>query len=307
MSIYDSTGNGLKTAMPIAYRDEYPFWSQGDRVCKLIYETMMVNEDSYAPLALDTPCVRDRNAILVEETPPTINNTGFVTYDRIYATIGEGFVDYGISAYTLPGINSLTAGGPVSLSLTGVYRGQSGRRTYYKGFFVSTSADVGDQVVLKYDRQEVTIWLGSAVLSSWPLKDQVVQAIIKDDGDGKYIDILQVALWNGIVLKPFNYTIKSATSRLNRPVRSRPLPLKEIFEFVYTKSPDDIPTSRAGGEIYDPIEKIFVDTLTDATEPTAAEYLSSISLDPWVQSDSSSFDRWKGNIYLKRTPYVKVI
>jgi hypothetical protein len=308
--IFDNTENSMRTAAVVARRSNYPFWSQGDTVCKLLYDTVMVNEDSYQPLPLDSKHPINLNAILVEETPPAINNIGFVQYDRVYATVGSGFDTYGIASYEYPGI---VGGSNTPLAFTSEQIGRTQLGWQNRGSFISvnsiggvpTANLLGQTYAINYTVSPSplypTLVKGGTYTTNWTVRQSIVNgkiyypalfttSYLNFQGKWVYVDVSATIntvklFWNRI---PF-----SAVSQ--QRIRT---------DFIYTLDVESIPLTPPF-EV--PVSTQAVNSqnvtgrfITGSTVPNIESYFNA----KWIQSEQANFTRWKGNIYRIDTPYV---
>jgi len=298
MSIYDSTLNGFSEPVVVKRRRDYPLWEQGDTRAQLIYDTIIILQEAYAPLAIGTPHSTIAGAVLARESAPSEYQTGWLQYDRVYAVPGIGYTEYGIASYQVPAMQ--VTGGAVSVTL-GSFKG------IYAGYPITLSPDlpVGRQIQIKLSWPANELSYLSRFIATTTAGARTVITPIKQYGtSGKRIDLPATVLGTKPLENLFQYTVVSANEYINRPVRNAAVPSKTVVTFV-VGSPED----KTITEPFTIRDSAGADTtiLTATSSPTAAEYQALIASGGWVQSEFQSFERWAGNIFLQKTTYVKAV
>jgi len=287
----------------------YPFWSLGDRRTKLYTLPITIHRDHYVPLELDTPYPHDPAALMVEETQPQDYGGGVIQFNRIFASAGDGYTTYGLTSYEFPG---LSGGSDTPLSVTSVNVPAIGYRFPFVAPLTIDGSDVSTLVGKSY-KFTLNYPSYTGVHGTVPAYTRVVRRRITPSilsGQTYYAIFSAVRYLQSFPSFVYGYatpTIASAELFYEDLPRSEVTQSKVVTSFVHTKDPDNIPVT---SPIDIPVSTAIIDGqsvsgrfLTTSSTPSIDDFYA----EQWVQSDRSTFTRWKGNIYRLDTPYVRVI
>ena len=248
----------------------------------------------YAPTNLGTVHPDDSDLYLVAESPLTDLGGGLAMFTRTYAKIPDQRVDYESFAFTFPGLSPGGIYTPHLLNPTG---------TVASGQTTLTSQDahglvVGDEVFIKYATSMLVNDASSSFLQLIQTRKFTV-AVVPTTTTFKVTEVLGIS-------PQFYYVVKASASR--KPL-SKTVMSKVVYDYflpgvsVGIDDVDDIPIleqfSVESGD-----GELSVDTVSEASDPTQAEYVDDI-VGTWIVAENSVVRRWEGEIYERATRYVK--
>lgn len=314
---------------------EYPFRDQGDPVTKIYHHKMLVVMANYAPLADDdvmtaagqkpvsSPFADDAAAYYIGDSQPTESN-GLREFDRMFANIPADRVEpNGLYPFDFPGTGATTT---VSVGdSTGNYSEtvSSAQGEIFKADIVfdmsSTDAAkvaVGDWVRLENNGDTFTFNAddGSGAFSLSFLSNAFTDYECRVKSVVSSTITVEFTVLDKITGAAPTASGNPNTTRVNYTLRHESLairdPLQEssasVISFSYEKIADplNIADLETKFKVYT-TSGVVTDTLSSSTNPSSVDYTKKVGRWDYINAENQSFERWKGNIYERRT--IKVV
>lgn len=336
MSIPYSAGTAFTTPTCVSAWVEYPFASMGDPATKVYHHIIQVERLSYAPLDYDdvmtlagdkparSPFADDAGAYWVEDSTPSDIGGTLVEFERLFANIPDDRVDpNGLYPFQFPGTGATTT---VSVgNSTGNYSEtvSSAQGEVFTADIVfdmsSTDAakvEAGDWVRLENNGDTFTFDAddGSGAFSLSFLSNAFTDYECRVKSVISSTITVEFTVLDKITGAAPTASGNPNTTRVDYTLRHESLaardPLQEssasVIAISYEKISDPL-------NIAD-LETIFkvsttggatTDTLSSSTNPSSVDYTKKVGRWDYVNAENQSFERWRGNIYERRT--IKVV
>ncbi|PAW76817.1 MAG: hypothetical protein B9S32_13850 [Verrucomicrobia bacterium Tous-C9LFEB] len=284
---------------------EFPF--MGDLTSCTFKQTFMIDAEHYAPLPLSTRDTVRNDMFLVAEDGQQNIGGGIITFDRTYATIPLSRNDYEPYAWTAPAFvdaNSTLERIAVAWKRMGSLDRISVPGTYAPGMTVTVSQRSANNQVA------VTLTTNLEVYGSYSVS-RTVEAIGTEGLNGPYIDVANLP-WK---LSFGNTNIGYPRSTVTLPASNRvekSLVVSSRCQYDYflpgvtagIAQPEDIDIYQRAF-FYTTATGAETNSLSSSTSPTVAVYKTWISSRQELIPEPSDISRWMGNIWQRKTRYIK--
>jgi hypothetical protein len=277
----------------------YPF--EQDQTHYLVRRRYQVLRGSYAPQALDTADSTYTTAYLVQDTPVGTIGADLLEIERTYSTIPAARNEFEDYAYEFPGasasistISYVSLGGVTFCSTTGDLAWSSG-----------VSAATGDLVGIKYVRDSAYGFIDGTTAN------YVFTGVERRRASGT----------NRIRLRPAPSALVSTTESIssasaanltvigNRSPETKATLSRVLVEYLLpgvttgVTEPQDIQPEQAFRILNQVGQETNIVTATSI--PTVVDYRAMIARDEEIVAEDGQVSRYRGNIYERRTRFVK--
>lgn len=291
---------------------EYPFRDEGDSTTKIYHHIMVQTFDQYATLADDdvmtsaaqkpegSPFADDANAYYIGDSTPQPINSKLVRFDRMFANVPADRVDpLGQYAATIPGVEH-TAG----VTLTAVWYATGTSKSFTNSPGPRISVDLAAARLGNYTVGD-TVQLRNA--NEWDVNSGTTTSILRGlilsiSGSTITVDTLSIPSGTTVTSIDSDNSASSYDIGLNlRDIAARTENVPSFVDVTYVRTSD--PTAETLAErflIYDSDGNI-TQLADNSTSPTISSILDDMQDKQIFQIEDTNIERWKGNIYAKRS------
>lgn len=288
----------------------YPFIREGDVTSFIIRQTVRVLGRFYKPTEPRTPFEPERinrdsillpdtntDVFLIEETEPIHIGNQIYEWEQIWGVVPEPRVEPSLVSWTLPGIESETSEATATITGNGYSLNvDTNQYNIYLNLNDATGFETGDFITFT-----VSI-ISYFNLNAFVSQRRTVQTnIVGVTGNRLFLPYNNTTRF--LYVSDPNYLFTFIRNLIRRSPRAVTILSSEQIEYLYLESPEQF--------IPSPEWTIFganstvTDTLTPTTVPSSADYLEYIADGENLQAQAPSMQRWRGNIWEVRTPYVR--
>jgi peptidoglycan hydrolase-like protein with peptidoglycan-binding domain len=290
-------------------RVEYPF--PGDQLTRVIRRRYHVLQSSYCPAALDQTDSVYTLAYLVSDIPVQELPGGVWEIERTFAEVPTPQQEFESYVFAFPGLNaSVIAVTGASTTLTGAaYNATTGILSWS-----SPSVVTGEQVIGRLTGEWGYQVSGIFGTITYPINQafsrQAISPTAVNIGRKFVLSNRPVFIsTSGISASAFTFESVALSSR--KPIQLASVSRIEDVYFLAGESPaaavsfpSDIESLQvfAVRQLYGALE---TETVTAFTDPSLNEYAEMIATESEIVAEESRVERYLGNIYRRRTRYMK--
>ena len=316
----------------IGARIEYPFRDMGDSVTKIYHHSMMGNLLSYTPLTDDdimtlagdkpsgSPFPDDSAAYYIGDSEPENSDGGTVKYERMFANVPASRIDpNGLYPFTFPGNTSTfnTSLGDSTGGYSHTITSTSGENLTIEISFTMSTADAADVyagslVRLENNGDVFELDAGAGTFTRSFLDNFTNTSCTVTNVAGTTITVTYVD--DAIVSGTQSFDRNPNLTFIDYTLRVNPLPVRDPIQDSTTSTENVTYEKASSSSDLTSFAKKFkvvnssgvqVDTLTTTTSPTEFEYTILINTGAYINAEDESFERWRGNIYERKTIRVR--
>jgi hypothetical protein len=290
-------------------RVEYPF--PGDQLTRVIRRRYHVLQSSYCPAALDQTDSVYTLAYLVSDIPVQELPGGVWEIERTFAEVPTPQQEFESYVFAFPGLSaSVVAVTGTITTLTGAaYNATTGILSWS-----SPSVVTGQQIVGRMTGQWGYQVSGFAGTITYPINQtfsrQAISPTAVNIGARYVISNRNVTLsTSGISASAFTATLPQISSR--KPVQLAGVSRIEDVYFLAGNSPAaaySLPSDVESLQVFAVRQRygaLETETVTVFTDPSLNEYAEMIATEEEIVAEESRVERYLGNIYRRRTRYMK--